>query len=146
MARGGEAGGRRRTRRRGRARLLVLACAWACAGPGGRPPPAPPLPTPSAAGRVRVLLPAGDCPTGRLELQVFDREAQAWVPHPGHPRPRAGSCLEARADRLLSELRVRCIDPEGRRAPSAWVEGVRLDAPADPAACAPTLEAAPGTD
>lgn len=146
MGRRREAGGSRgRALRRGPALLLAGACA--CAAPAGPPPaPAPALPAPSASGRVAILLPAGDCPTGRLELQAFDRASGAWVPHPVHPRPRAGSCLEVRADRLLSELRVRCVDPQGARRPSAWVQGVRLDAPADPAACAPALESAPGTE
>ena len=122
--------------------LLVVACAFAtaCAAqppelPGGASirragtsPDAPPtLPRDPYAW---VHFPGGECETKVLEAEVWDRAANGWVAHPDHPRIAAGSChLEERLV-LLNELRVRCVDPSGRRSPSAWVVGARAR-PAD---------------
>lgn len=125
---------------------LVVCTGLACAGPRVevRGPQGEPIaaaaepeavPGPGEQAWVPVVLPPGDCPTGRLELQVFDHERDAWVPHPTHRYAPAGACLRERADRLLTDLRVRCVDPEGRRAPSPWIAGVQLDDPAEADAC-----------
>jgi len=84
-----------------------------------------------------VFYPAGSCTTGWLEIQVWSREgeADAWAPHPEHPRAQADRCHEERVDRLLNELRVRCIDPEGERTPSDWVVGAQVLEPRPSALC-----------
>lgn len=92
----------------------------------------------SAAGddaRVTVFYPAGACETRRLEIEVFARATRTWKPHPAHPRIDADTCQPEDPGQLLNELRLRCIDPEGKRAPSDWIVGVDLARPADPGAC-----------
>jgi len=88
-------------------------------------------PAPSAAAayepgaRARVSYPRGACTTAWIEVQVFEPDG-GWVPHPEHPRIRAGGIHAEEAHRLL-DLRVRCIDPAGKRPPSEWVRGVDLE-------------------
>jgi hypothetical protein len=118
-----------------RSPLLALLAVAACAAPAPVPEAAPPVAPAEVPRRVHIVLPWGDCATGRFELQVYDREEGRWVAHPEHPEARAGVCLEESSERLLTELRVRCVDPSGRRSPSAWVRGVQLDAPLGPEAC-----------
>ncbi|HEY8123620.1 MAG TPA: hypothetical protein VII78_20045 [Myxococcota bacterium] len=85
-----------------------------------------PVPAQRPAGdEVLVFYPPGDC-AGELELEVYDRAAGAWRPHPRHPRLAPGACAFEPPGGLLNELRVRCADPAGKRAPSAWVEGAEV--------------------
>jgi hypothetical protein len=79
-----------------------------------------------AAGRVTVLYPRGACVTGWLEVEVFERGAGSWRPHPLHPWLRSGSCAEEDPGVLLNELRVRCADPDGAFTPSRWRVGAEL--------------------
>ena len=75
--------------------------------------------------RERVRYPRGDCQTQWIEVQLYEPD-RGWVPHPEHPRIRAGEIHAEEAIRLL-DLRVRCIDFGGERAPSEWVRGVELE-------------------
>ncbi len=109
----------------GFASLLALGCIAAS-------PPRPSGPEP-----VVVYFPAGDC-GGVLELELFDRARSAWIAHPEHPRLAPGACALELRERLLDELRVRCVDPSGRRGPSAWVVGAELAAAAPGCAAAPS--------
>lgn len=113
-----------------RSGLVWLACALglAVASPLAA---APPGESPEATTRVRVYYAPGAC-TGGLEVQVFDRGASVWRPHPEHPRLAPGACVLEEPDRLLNELRVRCVDPSGRRAASAWVVGAERASGAAP--------------
>jgi hypothetical protein len=85
---------------------------------------------------VLVYYPAGEC-RGELELELYDRATGAWRPHPEHPRVATGSCHRELPDQLLNELRVRCADPAGKRAPSDWVVGAELARAPTPCAGAP---------
>jgi hypothetical protein len=85
---------------------------------------------------VLVHYPAGACATGWLDVETFERQADGWAPHAGGSRVRTGSCRFEPPDRLLNETRVRCVDPSGQRAPSAWVIGVAVDHPSELADCA----------
>jgi hypothetical protein len=84
------------------------------------------------SARAVVFYPRGGCATGELEIEVYDRAARAWRPHPTHPRLRADRCAEEQAGTLLNELRVRCVDPDGERQPSLWVTGAALSGPPIP--------------
>jgi hypothetical protein len=97
---------------------------------------APPAAGPTGEVRMLVFYPPGAC-GGELEVEVFDRAAHAWLPHPEHPRLAPGACAAELAWRLLNELRVRCADPAGRRLPSPWVVGAELAASAAPCAGTP---------
>lgn len=104
--------------------LAALACAAA--------PPGNELAAPAAAlDRALVHYPAGAC-SGVLDVEVFERVSQSWRPHPAHPRLPPGACVEEPAGGLLNELRVRCADPAGARAPSDWVVGAELAGMAAP--------------
>jgi len=74
-------------------------------------------------GMVRVFYPRGDCSTGIIEVEIFDRASERWKPHPAHPRVPAGSCQSEDPGVLLHEIRIRCVDPEGTVGPSAWRVG-----------------------
>ena len=110
-----------------RAGLACASALWlgACAAP----PQAPQVDVPTApiGETVSVFYPAGSCVTGVIEVQVWDRDGAAWVAHPEHPRVEAGTCQTERSDQLLNEFRVRCIDPDGVKSPSEWVEGAATD-------------------
>ena len=98
--------------------LATLACAAA--------PPGNELAAPAArTDRALVHYPAGGC-SGVLEIEVFERASESWRPHPAHPRLAPGACVGEPAGGLLNELRVRCADPAGARAPSDWVVGAEL--------------------
>ena len=84
---------------------------------------------------VTVFYPAGGCETRRLEIEVFARATRTWAPHPAHPQIDADTCQPEDPGQLLNELRLRCIDPQGKRAPSEWIVGADLARPADPGAC-----------
>ena len=112
--------------------------AAACAG-GGAAAPAPSRAdaAPALSDSARVHYPAGACQTGELQVQLFDRASGEWRDHPEHARLAAGSCTRERAELLLNELRVRCVDPSGRLAPSEWVVGAGQRAPGLPDPCPP---------
>ncbi len=76
--------------------------------------PAPALAAEAAnAGRVRVFYDGEPCDGDAIDIEVFDRAAEVWVPHPDHPRVPVRSCREEEPGRLLNELRWRCATPEG---------------------------------
>jgi hypothetical protein len=113
--------------------LVALACcAVLCCSAAGTPPAAAPAPGDAPAG-VLVYYPAGKC-VGELELELYERVAGTWRPHPVHPRVPTGSCQRELPDQLLNELRVRCVDPAGKRAPSDWVVGAEIARAATPCA------------
>jgi hypothetical protein len=89
----------------------------------------------AAAEPVTVRFPAGDCSTHRIEVQVFDRDARAWQPHPQHPQLDTGRCIRMDSGVLLNELRVRCVDPKGRLAPSGWIVGAEVFQAGDASDC-----------
>ena len=106
--------------------ILLAACAAAF-----------PLQADEGGEHVLVHYPVGACETGHIEIQVFDRETAVWVAHPEHPRIEAGTCQREVAYVLLNELRIRCVDPSGRRTPSDWVSGVTLRPAESGSPCAP---------
>jgi hypothetical protein len=108
--------------------LLGGSAVFACGLPTTRANPA------SEPAHVLVYYPAGAC-TAELEIELYDRAAGVWRPHPDHPRLPPGACAREPSGQLLNELRVRCADPSGARRPSPWVVGAEL-APT-PAACEP---------
>jgi len=73
----------------------------------------------AAPDLVHVYYGGRDCRGDVLELEVYDRDRAAWVPHPEHPRAPARSCQREDAGRLLNELRWRC-QPESDWAPTPW--------------------------
>jgi hypothetical protein len=111
----------------------LVAAALGCSAP---PKPAA---TPGGDARVLVYFPPGAC-GGELELELYDRAAGAWRPHPEHPRLAPGSCALESPERLLNELRVRCADPAGLRGPSEWVVGAALPSGGAPSPCADRAE------
>jgi hypothetical protein len=78
---------------------------------------------------VRVFYPRGDCQTGIIALEIYDRSKPAWVPHPTHPQIEADTCQLELAGRLLQEIRFRCIDPDDPARASDWVVGVDVFRP-----------------
>lgn len=62
---------------------------------------------------VRVFYAGEPCDGDWIELEVFDRAAEAWMAHPEHPRVPVGTCQEENAGWLLNELRWRCVTPGG---------------------------------
>jgi hypothetical protein len=93
------------------------------------------IPTAVRAEPVTVMFPEGDCSTGRLEVQVFGRATRAWQPHPQHPQLTTGRCVTLDSGVLLNELRVRCVDPKSRFAPSEWVVGAEVFRAGDASDC-----------
>jgi hypothetical protein len=85
--------------------------------------------------KVSVHYPKGDCETGLIEVQVFDRPARQWRPHRDHPQVLAGTCQREDPGILLSEIRIRCIDPQGTRQPSDWQVGFDVFRPRAAPAC-----------
>jgi hypothetical protein len=106
--------------------LLTALAATACATAS-----LPHTPTPLGPDRAFVHYPAGAC-LGVLEIELFERASGSWRPHPAHPRLAPGACAEEPAAVLLNELRVRCADPAGARAPSEWVVGAEVASAAAP--------------
>jgi len=101
------------------AAVVVLAC-LAVAGARAEP--------------VMVYFPPGDCESGMIEVEIFDRTKNLWIPH-SSPRVKAGGCRTEESGYLLNEIRVRCIDPRGRRMPSQWVVGAEVFRAAPSSAC-----------
>ena len=107
---------------RGARTLLLMQVAFACAEIPLAPPPPASAPPPDV---VWVRYAAGSC-TGVLEIELFERATGRWLSHPLHPQLAPGACAEEAPGGLLNELRVRCADPAGARAPSEWVVGAEL--------------------
>ena len=84
---------------------------------------------------VRVHYPAGECTTGVLEVELFNRVVKEWRPHPAHARILADTCQTEDAGDLLNELRVRCIDPGNPARASDWLMGVQVYQPASAPGC-----------
>lgn len=85
------------------------------------------LPLEARAEPVDVFFPRGNCASGRLELEMWERGADGaqgrWVLHPTLPHFDVETCQRVESRILLNEIRVRCIDPAGFRKPSSWVVG-----------------------
>ena len=64
---------------------------------------------------IRVFYDGRDCGTDAIEVEAFDRERRAWLPHPVHPRVGVNTCQSEDAGRLWNELRWRCPAPRGDR-------------------------------
>ena len=75
---------------------------------------------------VHVYYADATCASGELELEIWDREARAWVAHPRHRRVPTQTCQIEDAGVLLNELRWRCADSAvNATAPDAgWVIGL----------------------
>jgi hypothetical protein len=84
---------------------------------------------------VTVFFPRGDCESGVIEVEIYDRDRRLWVAH-SIPRVEAGGCRTEESGLLLNEFRVRCIDPTGRRMPSPWVVGAEVFRTAPSSTCA----------
>lgn len=84
---------------------------------------------------VRVFYPAGECTTGVLELELWNRVVEEWRPHPAHARIMGDTCQVEDAGELLNEIRVRCIDPANPARASQWRTGVQVYEPSDAPGC-----------
>ena len=78
----------------------------------------------SAEERVHVFYPRGECETGVIEIEVYDRTSASWQRHATHWRVPADTCQAERAGVLLQEIRYRCVDPASPSRASAWTVGV----------------------
>lgn len=83
----------------------------------------------SEPDRVQVFYPKGECETGVIEIEVYDRSTQKWQPHAEHPQIEADSCQVEDPGVLLQELRVRCADPKHPARSSEWLTGVEVFEP-----------------
>jgi hypothetical protein len=117
-----------------RVRLLTIVALVAISGCSELAPALGPA-ADAPAYESQVYYPRGRCETGLLEVQVYDRQRQRWTAHPEHSRLRTGSCHSEPMSILANDLRVRCIDPEERRAPSHWVVGGRAAVSSDRRRC-----------
>ena len=79
--------------------------------------------------QVLVFYPKGDCGTGWLDIEVYDRDIRAWLSHADHPRIATDSCQVEDPGVLLQELRVRCADPASRARVSSWRIGAEVFKP-----------------
>ncbi|MAJ59787.1 MAG: hypothetical protein CL936_06680 [Deltaproteobacteria bacterium] len=84
---------------------------------------------------VQVFYPQGECETGVLEIELWNRTLKAWRPHPDHPRVMANTCQTEDAGDLLNEIRVRCADPANAARGSSWVTGVQVYEPSGAPGC-----------
>lgn len=98
-------------RNAGKVALLCVVAGLARAEDGGAPT--------AIADPVEIYLDGGDCDTGTIEIEVFERERAEWIPHPHHPLVAVPSCQSEDAGGLLNEFRWRCAtgDPA---APAPW--------------------------
>ena len=85
-------------------------------------------PTPGE-NQVLVFYPKGDCGTGWLDIEVYDRDVRVWLSHAEHPRIATDSCQVEDPGILLQELRVRCADPANRARVSSWRVGAEVFKP-----------------
>ncbi len=69
----------------------------------------------AAGDSILVYYDGADCGTNTIEVEAYDRDSSAWLPHPSHPRVRVPSCQTEEAGRLWNELRWRCPSPPGDR-------------------------------
>ncbi len=76
---------------------------------------------------VYVFYPRGACNGDHIELQVWNREHELWLPHADHPRVPIESCQLEDAGALLNEIRWRCVEKRTPGAePEAWVVGLNV--------------------
>lgn len=93
-------------------------------------------PTPEE-DRVQVFYPKGECETGLIEIEVYNRTTRAWQPHAEHPQIEADTCQREDPGVLLQELRVRCADPEHPARASEWRVGAEVFKPLASSQCKP---------
>jgi hypothetical protein len=86
---------------------------------------------------VQVFYPRGACETGILEIELWNRVASEWGPHPAHWRVLADTCQEEDAGDLLNEIRVRCVDLANPARASKWRVGVEVYHPGEAPSCIP---------
>jgi hypothetical protein len=96
--------------------------------------------SPTGFDPVLVLFSPGACESGNVEIELWSRDFEEWVPHPRHARLATGGCAVEDAGKLLNEIRVRCVDPAGERRASAWRVGANVWHPVENNVC--TAEAA----
>lgn len=90
-----------------------------------------------AADPVHVHYAGAHCRGDTIEVQVWDRDARRWIPHPAHPRFPVPSCQVEDAGVLLNELRWRCVEPPGPAADAApWIVGLDVFDPEVMSRCA----------
>jgi Mg-chelatase subunit ChlD len=108
-------------------RVLLLAALIGCAGTDaaaqGLLQPSDPLEE-WPRDPVYVFYPRDSCRGDQIELEVWSRRANDWVPHPVHPRVPVESCQLEDAGVLWNELRRRCIEPVGGLDPPSWIVGL----------------------
>jgi hypothetical protein len=75
---------------------------------------------------VQVYYPRGDCQGQWIELEVWNRQAGRWQPHPVHPRVPPGTCQPEDAGVLFNEIRWRCVEPPGPGPAPSWVVGLEV--------------------
>jgi hypothetical protein len=92
---------------------------------------------------VYVFYPRDSCRTGELEIQVWSRRADEWVPHPVHPRVPPETCQLEDADVLWNELRRRCTRATAGGAAGPWIVGLDVFDPGLIARCEVSLGDAP---
>lgn len=107
------------------ARFASLAAALATSAVAAEPAPTAPT-APDTPEGVDVFYPGRACASRVLDVEVWDREVEAWQPHRAHSRVVADSCQPEAPSQSLHEIRVRCVDPSGRVAPSPWRVGLGL--------------------
>ncbi len=127
------AGRRVRSGHRGARFVGTLLLAGAVLLPGGSACAADGAPD----DRVRVYYPVGECDSGIIEIEVFDRASGTWIQHPEHWHIVPGTCQLEDPGRLLQELRYRCADPKFPARNSDWIVGVEVFSPISEDACAP---------
>lgn len=91
--------------------------------------------SPPVEDRVLVFYPKGDCETGWIDIEVYDRDIQTWRAHAEHARVATGSCQLEDPGILLQEIRVRCADPDNRARVSTWRVGAEVFAPVGAEQC-----------
>ncbi len=93
---------------------------------------------------VYVFYPRGSCREERIELEIWDREAEQWGRHPRHPEVPVESCQLEDAGVLLQELRWRCIETRPVDVPATWVVGLDVFNPRVMERCAVDAPVAQG--
>jgi len=87
--------------------------------------------------KIQVFYPAGDCQTGKIQVELFNRETRSWTAHPDHPFVDAGRCYWEATGSLFNEVRARCVELENGdvRDSSDWVVGADFEVPVDGSIC-----------